>query len=139
MEDLASRVRARAKECCEYCRLPSSSSPLTFHIEHVIARQHDGETTFGNLALSCPDCNLHKGSNIAGRDKIKKKRILTPLFNPRRHRWGKHFHWDGPRLIGLTAIGRTTIRILAMNAPKMLMIRQALIDEGVFPPQVLGD
>jgi HNH endonuclease len=52
--DLVGRVRARAKDVCVYCRLPQSASPLKFHIEHVIARQHGGNTTLGNLALSCP-------------------------------------------------------------------------------------
>ena len=138
-EDLTSRVRARAKNCCEYCQLPQSSYTYPFHIEHTIARQHGGKTTIGNLAYSCPPCNLNKGPNIAGYDSINRKRLLVPLYNPRRHRWGKHFKWDGPRIIGLTAIGRATIQVLDMNAPEMVQLRVALIDEGVFPPPAEDD
>jgi hypothetical protein len=134
-DDLANRVRARASNRCEYCQRPQSSSRIAFHIEHIIARQHGGKTTMGNLALSCPRCNFHKGSNIASYIIIKRKRRLVPLYNPRRHRWSKHFQWDGPRLIGLTTIGRATIHVLDMNAPEMLEAREALIDEEVFPPQ----
>ena len=86
MRDLASRVRARARNCCEYCRLPQSASRFTFHIEHTLARQHGGKTTWGNLALSCPDCNSHKGPNIANFALIKRKRHRVTLYNPRRHR-----------------------------------------------------
>jgi hypothetical protein len=38
-------------------------------------------------------------------------------------------------LIGLTAVGRTTIRVLAMNDPVMVTTREALIREGRFPPK----
>jgi hypothetical protein len=42
-------------------------------------------------------------------------RKLTKLFNPRRHKWERHFRWDGPYLVGRTAIGRTMVVVLAMN------------------------
>lgn len=35
-------------------------------------------------------------------------------------------------LEGRTAIGRATIRVLAMNAPDFLAVRTALIEERVF-------
>jgi 5-methylcytosine-specific restriction endonuclease McrA len=53
-------VRQRAGDCCEYCRLPQKVSELRFHVEHVIPRQHGGSDEFENLALACPECNLHK-------------------------------------------------------------------------------
>jgi HNH endonuclease len=126
------RVRARAKDRCEYCQLPQSASPLTFHLDHIIAQYHGGKTSLGNLALSCPHCNRHKGSNVASYLYEAGKKELTPLYNPRRHRWGKHFRWHGPLLIGLTAIGRATILVLAMNDSDVLEMRRALIAEGVF-------
>jgi hypothetical protein len=133
--DLLSRVRTRARHRCEYCQVPQSAFDFPFHLEHVIARQHGGKTTLGNTAFSCPHCNFHKGPNISSYAIVKRKRRLVPLYNPRRHRWGKHFRWDGPRLVGLTAIGRATIHVLAMNAPEEVAMRQRLIGEGIFPPQ----
>lgn len=128
---LAQQVRARAAEACEYCRLPQSSSPtLTFPIDHIIAQQHRGPTILGNLALSCLNCNSHKGPNLTGIDPKTKK--LTRLFHPRRHRWGYHFRYDGAILVGRTAIGRTTIAVLNMNNPEVVKGREELIAEGLF-------
>ncbi len=128
---LERRVRERAKGRCEYCRMPAYVSESTFPIDHVIARQHRGLTTFDNLALSCPRRNYHKGPNIAGVDPMSGK--LTKLFHPRRHRWVAHFAWDGPVLIGRTAIGRTSISLLRMNRVDRVEIRRTLIEEGLFP------
>ncbi len=114
--------------------MPAAFYPtVSFPIDHIIARQHGGLTLLGNLAMSCLHCNSHKGPNIAGVDPLTRK--LTKLFNPRRHRWERHFRWDGPYLLGRTAVGRATIVVLAMNHPDLLEVREALIDEGVFPPR----
>jgi hypothetical protein len=130
---LAERVRRRANYTCEYCRMPQEFYPtVPFPIDHVIAQQHGGPTALGNLALSCLHDNGHKGPNIAGLD--PRTKWLTPLFNPRRHKWDRHFRWDGPYLVGRTAIGRTTVAVLAMNEPAVVEVRAALIEEGLFPP-----
>src|SRR4051812_16033251 len=97
-EALRKLVWHRANNACEYCHLPQELSILTFEIDHIIAQQHDGKTIASNLALSCFYDNKYKGSNIAGFDPIKGK--LTRLFHPRRHKWQRHFRWDGPVLIG---------------------------------------
>jgi hypothetical protein len=47
--------------------------------------------------------------------------------------WRRHFRWDGPCLVGRTAVGRVTIAVLAMNAPAFVEVRAALHEEGVFP------
>src|SRR6266705_343976 len=111
--ELVDLVWQRARSCCEYCQLPQSCSQLTFEIDHIIALKHGGKTAAGNLALSCFYDNSFKGSNIASLDPQSRK--LTGLFNPRRHLWDRHFRWDGPVLIGRTATGRTTIRVLLIN------------------------
>ena len=103
-----------------------------FPIDHILAEQHGGQTIASNLALSCYRCNLHKGPNIAGRDPLTK--TLTPLFHPRRHKWLRHFAWDGAWLDGRSAIGRTTILVLAINHPDAVALREALILAGTFPP-----
>ena len=132
-ELLARKVRERAGHACEYCRMPQAYYPtVPFPIDHVIARQHGGRTTLGNLALSCLHDNLHKGPNSAGIDPLTRK--LTKLFNPPRHKRERHFRWDGPYLIGRTAVGRTTIAVPAMNDPDVIRVRRSLIEEGLFPP-----
>jgi hypothetical protein len=87
-----------------------------------------------NAALCCGSCNRHKGPNIAGID--PQTRRLTRLFHPRRDRWSSHFRWRGAKIVGMTAIGRVTVAVLNMNAPRQLEMRQALLDEG---PRLTSD
>jgi len=127
--DLREQVRRRAAGCCEYCHLPEAHVMTPFQLEHVVARQHLGGDTPGNLAYACLRCNLHKGPNLAGIDPKTKK--LTKLFNPRRHKWDRHFRWVGALLAGKTAVGRTTIEVLAMNDPNRVALREELIRQGL--------
>lgn len=121
---LDQRVRERASDCCEYCRLPQRVHPRRFPIDHIIARQHGGADTESNLALSCLSCNLHKGPNLTGIDPLRNE--ITRLFNPRIDVWEQHFFWDGMMIRGLTAIGRTTVAVLKMNDAKQAAIRQRI-------------
>ena len=100
----------------------------SFQVDHVIARQHGGTSELGNLSLACYHCNLHKGPNIASVDPASGG--LVPLFHPRWDHWPEHFEWDGPRIVGRSAIGRATVRVLAMNDPDAVAVRAALIAEG---------
>ena len=100
----------------------------------MIARQHGGPTAPGNLAFACPNCNEHKGPNLASLDRATSRTKLVRLFNPRQHRWDYHFAFDGPLIVGRTPIGRATVNLLNMNARWMVALRAALIAEGVFPP-----
>jgi hypothetical protein len=130
---VSNAVRRRAGFACEYCRVPQAAYRSGFEIDHVIARQHGGRTVLSNLAFACYHCNCHKGPNIAGIDPRSNR--LVGLYHPRRHRWSTHFRWDGPYLIGRTAIGRATVAVLAINAPEAVAVRAALIREGHFPPE----
>src|SRR5260370_26717221 len=125
-------VWRRANACCEYCLVPQNFDDSPFEIDHVIALKHDGRTAAGNLALSCFHCNAHKGSNIAGRDSLTRK--LTPLFNPRRQKWSRHFRWAGAYLGGRKPVGRTTVAVLNINEPLRVELRRELIADGLFPP-----
>jgi hypothetical protein len=125
-------VRRRAGHRCEYCQMPQSRDPIPFEVDHIIAENHDGKTISSNLCLCCFACNRHKGPNIAGID--PKSRKIVPLFNPRRHKWLRHFRWDGPLLVGLTPAGRATVRVLKINLDHRVGFRQELIEEGGFPP-----
>jgi hypothetical protein len=129
---LVRQVWQRARRCCEYCRMPQDCDPITFEIDHIIPRKHGGPTVARNLALSCYWCNSAKGSDLGGLDPRTRK--LTPLFNPRRHKWGRHFRWQGPVLVGRTPSGRVTVAVLRINDPFRVAHRQGLMEEGLFPP-----
>lgn len=117
-------VRERAGQRCEYCQLHQDDSPLAaLHIEHIIPRFHDGSDEFDNLALACIDCNLHKGPNLTGLDPDTGQ--VTELFHPRRQRWEEHFAWRGIYIVGRTATGRTTVRVLRINSEDQLGLRSA--------------
>lgn len=124
--DAATRaaVRDRAADCCEYCQRRQAASPLIpLQIEHIIPCKHGGSDELENLALACAECNLHKGSDLTGID--PENGAITRLFNPRRDRWEDNFAWDGWRIVGLSPTGRTTVRLLQLNAPARLRVRRA--------------
>jgi len=125
-------VIARAAGRCEYCLLPQSAYEATFPIDHIIATQHRPDDSPENLALSCPKCNRKKGPNLVGIDPMTQ--ALVRLYNPRTDLWSNHFRWNGPQVIGLTSCGRATIAVLDLNQVDRARLREALIDEGVFPP-----
>ncbi len=129
-EAIKEQVRERAAGRCEYCQLPDAHVLTSFQIEHVVAKQHRSGDELSNLAYACLRCNLHKGPNLAGID--PKTRKLTRLFNPRRHRWSRHFRWQGAILVGRSAVGRTTVDVLVINDPLRVALRQELIDQGLF-------
>jgi HNH endonuclease len=127
---LAEHVRNRAHGRCEYCRLPQKATQVPFEIDHIRTRKHEGPTILSNLALACWYCNSFKGPNISGIDPVTRK--LTKLFDPRRHKWQHHFRYQGATLVGRTAIGRTTIRVLKINCDEAVILRHSLMSEGNF-------
>jgi hypothetical protein len=125
---IRAQVRERAANICEYCQLRQEDSPLAaLHIEHIIPKVHGGSDDLDNLALACVDCNLHKGTNLAGID--PESHALIKLFQPcsqlGRHNWNDHFEWRGITLFGTTDIGRTTVRVLNMNSEDQLALRSS--------------
>lgn len=131
MDDALFRlVWDRANGTCEYCLLRQEFSHLTFEVDHVVAASHGGETRANNLALTCFYCNRFKGPNIAGIDPVSKR--LSRLYHPRRHKWARHFRYDGPILVGLTPIGRATIAVLQINDPDAIALREILLDSGTW-------
>jgi 5-methylcytosine-specific restriction endonuclease McrA len=119
---IRTQVRERADHRCEYCQLHQEDSPLAaLHIEHITPKIHGGTDALENLALACIDCNLHKGTNLTGVDPETGQ--VTRLFHPRQQKWSDHFEWRGLRLVGRTEVGRTTVRVLQMNAPEQLALR----------------
>jgi len=119
-------IRARANERCEYCGIHQRVHPdFTFHIEHIVAKQHGGSDETDNLALSCHLCNSKKGPNLSGLD--PDTGLLTRLFDPRTDRWNEHFRIaETGRIIGVTDVGRTTVHLLDMNSEIRTRIRQEI-------------
>lgn len=119
-------VRDRAVYRCEYCLREQSASPLIpLQIEHIRPKKHGGTEALDNLALACAECNLHKGSNLAGIDPVSG--TLTRLFHPREDVWSDHFRWNDFRLEGITDVGRTTIVVMNLNSSARLRVRRAAI------------
>ena len=117
-------VRSRAAGLCEYCRISERFTLAEHEIDHVIAVKHGGRTIVENLALCCTVRNRFKGSDIASMDPETGQ--LTPLFNPRVDRWDDHCRFHEGEILGLTAIGRVTVRLLRMNRPARIKERQFL-------------
>ena len=76
----------------------------------------------------CIFCNLYKGPNLASLD--PETGALTRLFHPRHDRWEEHFRQDGALIVGFTAVGRTTCRLLEMNSEVLSTLRTGLTREG---------
>lgn len=126
---LVHHIWERARNRCEYCRIPHPQYRLPFQLDHIRARQHGGETTAENLALACFHCNRHKGPNISGWDPEMQQ--LVRLFNPRTDLWHDHFDWHEAQILGRTSIGRVTVHVLAMNSEELLSFRAELLTEGI--------
>ncbi len=115
-------VRERARDRCEYCRIPQSADPfLRFHIEHITPRQHGGSDEASNLALACGHCNRHKGPNLAGIDPATG--LVVALYHPRDQAWTEHFDDEDGVIVGKTGIGRATAELLGMNEPRRVELR----------------
>jgi hypothetical protein len=129
---MAARIRERASDRCEYCRMHQSLQGATFHIEHVHPSSRGGPSDFGNLALCCPSCNLHKADRTHAIDPATGR--AQALFHPRTDVWDEHFAWVEERVDGRTASGRATIAALKLNTDRRLLIRRAESRFGLFPP-----
>ena len=55
---------------------------------------------------------------------------IVPLFNPRQDAWNDHFRFDGGQIVGLTLTGQATVRLLNMNAPRRVQLREEWLREG---------
>ncbi|MCA9979920.1 MAG: HNH endonuclease [Anaerolineales bacterium] len=121
-------VTQRAQGYCEYCRIHHEDTPLNHTLDHIIALKHGGKTDESNLALACLECNLNKGSDLTTFDPLSGD--IVPLYHPRQQIWSDHFVVESAYLVGKTAHGRATIRLLQLNAPERIQQRQLLIAIG---------
>lgn len=114
-------VSLRADNACEYCRAAAELYNVSFHVEHIVARKHDGQTELENLAYACHLCNRYKGPNLSGIDPETNR--LVRLFHPRNDDWQEHFKVENGYIFGLTPIGRATVHVLNMNMPERIRTR----------------
>ncbi len=129
--ELRRQVIERANNCCEYCRLSQTDNFFTFHVDHIISQKHDGTSQFENLCLSCPNCNIRKGSDIAGADPITQ--APTFLFHPRNDVWHEHFEIIDSHIQGRTPQGRLTVNLLRFNEIERVTERVELAQLGSYP------
>ena len=130
-DTLRQKIAKRANFCCEYCLIPEIFLATVFHIEHIRSIKHDGKTTLENLAFACPHCNQNKGTNIATFISDDSDELIR-LFNPRKDLWLEHFQVMDGEILPKTIIAEGTIRILDFNQLERLILRQALIEAGVY-------
>lgn len=124
-------VSQRANGRCEYCLLPQTNAIGHKHQpDHILPRQHGGETVEANLALACVFCNRNKGPNIGSFDPLTGN--LTPFFNPRLHQWAEHFSLEGTTIRPVTPEGRVTEKIFRFNDKERLAERASLIEAGLY-------
>ncbi len=103
--------------------MPQEATPLIpFHVEHIISRQHGGSDNLDGLALACDRCNAYKGPNLTSID--PETSTVVALFSPREDVWSEQFAVRGAHILGLTPTGRATVRLLNMNAPRRVELRE---------------
>lgn len=127
--DLRQLVSERAGNRCEYCRLPEAFALHRHEPDHIVARQHGGDSGSDNLAWACFRCNRHKGPNVGSFDPLTGQ--LTPLYHPRTQSWADHFDFQAGRIEPLTPEGRVTVNLLRLNQPERVSERRLLFEAGV--------
>ena len=140
-DEVDRRVREAARYRCGYCLSQQQYTMARLTIEHIIPRSafRPGDLAANaedNLWVSCSFCNGHKSDKTHGIDPDTNE--LVPLFNPRKQNWGDHFKWDEDsiRIIGLTPVGRATVRTLHLDDdPDALTVRANWVTVGWHPPR----
>ncbi len=129
------KVEERAKRLCEYCLSPLEFSSDPFSVEHIYPISKGGTNDLENLALACQGCNGSKSTKTEGFDAISQ--TTAQFYNPRQDVWSEHFAWneDFTELIGKTAKGRVTIKVLKLNRRRVMNLRRILVLAGEPPPK----
>ena len=128
-------VEKRANYLCEYCLSPQDFSTQSHSIEHILPKIKKGSDEPENLALACQGCNGYKSDKTKAVDPVTK--TISPLYNPRKDIWEKHFTWSDDYLerIGTTVKGRATVSLLKLNRQGVINLRKVLISYGEHPPK----
>lgn len=115
---------------CEYCLIHADDTSFPHEVDHVVSRQHGGETIAQNLAFACMVCNRFKGTNLTS---ISSSGGLVQLFNPRLENWQEHFRIEGAIIRPLSAIGEVTARLLRLNTADRVVERSRFQQLGSYP------
>ena len=130
-KDLRRLTAERAGDKCEYCHLPQKARISKYEIEHILPRQHGGQTVSENLAFACLRCNRRKGTNLGSFDLETGSFIL--FFNPRIQNWTENFQvLESGEIKPLTAEARVTIKILRINDAQQIEERRELMEAGIY-------
>ncbi len=130
-EKLRFKVKQRAKNCCEYCRVHQDDFFFPFEIDHIISKRHNGKTVLSNLALSCSLCNRMKAADIG--TYLDDEMRFFRLFHPRLDIWSEHFEINLGEIFPLSNIGLATVKLLDLNNPDRIILRQILINANLYP------
>ncbi len=127
-------VFERAKLLCEYCQSPMDFSYQSFEIDHILPQSKNGSDDLDNLACSCAGCNAFKHNKTVDKDPFDNQ--ITSFFHPRQMIWEQHFAWssDSLKIVGISNIGRTTVKSLQLNRIGLVNIRRLLLLDGSHPP-----
>jgi len=132
-KNLRELVEERAKGQCEYCLDFEIFSRFSFHVDHIVAEQHDGTTTADNLAYACRFCNGFKGTNLV--TTLSGIDGYVPLYHPRKELWKDHFLLETTGLIkGKTSTGEATLKLLKINRVEQIIVRSRLLEAGILLP-----
>ncbi len=132
---LRQRISKQARYRCGYCLSQEAIVGAPMEIEHIFPRSLGGHTAEDNLWLACSLCNEYKGTRTTAEDPESGQTVL--LFNPRHDSWNEHFAWvdSGARMIGKTAVGRATVRVLRLNRRSLVRSRRYWVSAGWHPPR----
>lgn len=133
-KSMRSSVIKRAKGCCEYCQT-QEDIVVDLEVEHIFPTSKGGLSTLENLCYSCGSCNRFKSDFTHAVDPETSEDVS--LYNPRTQLWHDHFMWseDGLIIIGLTSVGRATIKRLNMNKSGYINARRYWVAAGWHPPK----
>jgi hypothetical protein len=112
------------------CLIHEDDAAFSHQVDHIISRQHGGETALDNLAYACMICNRFKGPNVGSVDALG---AVVRLFDPRAQAWAHHFRLAGGVIQPLTPTGAATARLLRLNAAERVVERTALQRLGRYP------
>lgn len=128
-------VRERAAGYCEYCLSQDNFTTEPFVVEHIQPLAAGGKTVLDNLAYACSGCNGSKAAKTSAIDPQTEE--VVPLFHPRQQRWHEHFQWNSSKteIVGITTIGRATIKTLGLNRKPLLNLRRVLVLADEHPPR----
>lgn len=126
---LREQVRQRANRRCEYCGIPEGFARFKHQVDHIIPPRHGGSDELDNLAWACYRCNNMKGTDIGTIDVEIQQKVW--LYSPREQNWAYEFEISPEGfVIGKTAEGRATARLLGMNDLDFPKLRRVLRKTG---------